>query len=475
MLAARARLIGGLCALAALLWLIVGHGLVNYDTLYALVWGRDLGHGALPDYDVLLAPTPHPLQTVVAAGLTPLTSATSAGVHGSAATFVVVVGAFLSLAVLGWLVHRLGTEWFHPAVGVVAAVLLLTRQPVLDFGARAYVDMPYLCLVLGALLVETRRPRCGWPVLALLGLAGLIRPEAWLFSGAYLVWMWLGGSRDLRLVALAGVAPLGWMFFDWVVTGDALYSLTGTRDNAVVLSRVTGLQHVPTTMPRRLGEILREPVLLGAAGGGVLSLLWLRSRAALGAAVGVLSVLAFSVLATAGLPIIGRYLLLPATILVIFCAVGLCGWLLLEEGDPRRRQWQAFSAVCVLVFLIFTPAQVDRIRSLRHALAIQVGIQDDLKALAGGTALRASCPGVSVPNHRPVPLLALWLDVPPSSITSPEQGSPPREGTYVATATLQVAKDYVLDKRDPVDKVQRIPAGFAAVGGNDSWKVFRNC
>ena len=42
----------------------VGHGLVNYDTLYALVWGRDLATARLPDYGVAIAPTPHPLADV---------------------------------------------------------------------------------------------------------------------------------------------------------------------------------------------------------------------------------------------------------------------------------------------------------------------------------------------------------------------------------------------------------------------------
>ena len=80
-------------------------------------------------------------------------------------------------------------------------------------------------------------------------------------------------------------------------------------------------------MPRRLGEILREPVLLGAAGGGLLSLWLLRDRARLGAAAGVAALVAFCVLAAAGLPILGRYLLLPAAILAIFCGPGAFGWL----------------------------------------------------------------------------------------------------------------------------------------------------
>ena len=68
-------------------------------------------------------------------------------------------------------------------------MIVLTRAPFLSNGLRAYVDIPYIALCLGALVIETRRPRAGWPVLALLALAGLLRPEAWLFSIAYLAYL----------------------------------------------------------------------------------------------------------------------------------------------------------------------------------------------------------------------------------------------------------------------------------------------
>ena len=96
---------------------------------------------------------------------------------------------------------------------------------------------------------------------------------------------------------------------------------------------MTGLGNVPLTMPRRLGEILREPVLVGAAGGGVL--------VAAGCCAGArrsaprpacVAVAAFCVLAAAGLPILGRYLLLPAAILAIFCGAGAFGWVELPRG-----------------------------------------------------------------------------------------------------------------------------------------------
>jgi hypothetical protein len=470
----RQRSIVFVAPLAAVVWLIVGYGLVNYDTLYALVWGRDLAHGTLPDYDLALAPTPHPLATLAGVVLAPLSSLTSNGLHGQAATTIAVIGAFVALALLGWVVYRLGEEWFGRGAGLLAAAIVLTRRPVLDYGSRVYVDIPYLVLVLGAVLVETRRRRAGTPVLLLLGAAGLIRPEAWLFSGAYVLWLWAGGQRDWRLVVLAAAAPLLWMLGDLAVTGDPLHSLTGTRDTAETLGRVTGLQHVPTTVPRRLGEILREPVLFGAFGGGVFSLLWLRERARLGAAVGVLAILAFSVLATAGLPILGRYLLLPATILALFCAAGVLGWRLLEADHPRRRLWQAWAALTVALLVVFTPSQVNRIRDLRHALRIQEHIQADLGSLVRSDAFASRCRNVTVPNHRPVPLLALWLDRDPQLIGS-AVAQAPRDGVYVVPATPAIAKDYVLDPRDPVQATVRPPAGFTRIAANGSWIAYQRC
>src|SRR4051812_12386178 len=281
---ARIRFAAGVLVGAALLRLVAGPGLVNYDTLYELVWGRQLAHGTLPDLDVAIAPTPHPLATLGAIVLSPLSSLETDRLHGELAATVVVAAAFVSLALLGWVVFALGRAWFNAAAGALAAAIVLTRVPVLDFGARAYVDIPYVVLVLGALLVETRRPRSGGPVLALLALAGLLRPEAWLFSVVYLGWLWRAPrARDPRLIALALAAPALWALSDLIVTGDPLHSLLGTRDNAETLERITGLDEVPLTAPRRLGEILREPVLFGAAGGGLLALAWLRRPAPLAA------------------------------------------------------------------------------------------------------------------------------------------------------------------------------------------------
>ena len=503
---ARIRFAAGVLLGAVVLRLITGNGLVNYDTLYSLVWGRELAHGTLPDLEVAIAPTPHPLATLGAMALSPLSSLEVDGLHGELAATAVIGLAYVSLALLGWVVYALGREWFNPAAGVLAAAIVLTRVPVLDFGARAYVDIPYLVLVLLALLVETRRPRAGAPVLALLALAGLLRPEAWLFSAAYVAWLLAPGVRaSLRggaapaeaaapgaraplraaaparaaaardaapLVALAASGPLLWCLHDLLLTGNALHSLTGTRDNAALLGRVTGLQNVPATLPRRIGEILREPILLAAAGGGVLALVLHRDRRTrLAVAAGAISVAAFCVLAAAGLPIITRYVLLTGTLLAIFAGAGVFGWRDLPPG-AHRTWWARFAALALVVLLAFVPNQARRIDSLGDALSRQESIQGDLARIVDDGI---PCRPVAVPNRRPIPLLALWLKLDPATVIDAQSGGVPPRGTYLVPRTPQVARDYILDKRDRDRAVQSPPADLRTVGSNAAWIAASSC
>ena len=481
---ARLRFAAAVLVGAAVLRLLAGPGLVNYDTLYALVWGRQLAHGELPDFEAPIAPTPHPLANLGGALLSPLSSLQSDGLHGEPAAVAAVVVAYISLALLGWVVFALGREWFNAAAGVLAAAIVLTRVPVLDFGARAYVDIPFLALVLGALLVETRRPRAGAPALALLAVAGLLRPEAWLFGAAYLAWLLVPGLRAAArgegprralawrdaapLVMLAAAAPLLWALHDLLLTGNPLHSLTGTRDNAALLGRVTGIEHVPSAVPRRLGEILREPVLLAAAGGGVLALAWRRDRGVrLGAGAGVLALAAFCVLAAAGLPIITRYLLLTATLLAIFAGAGAFGWLDLLPGRERT-WWARFALVALLALLVFAPAQAQRIDRLGAALERQESIQGKLGELV---RTRPREP-IAAPNRRPIPLLALWLALDPAAVVDAQRDGVPPRGSYIVPATAHVARDYILDRRDRDRRIPPRPPAFGLGRRNESWLLF---
>lgn len=463
--------------LALALWLAIGHGFPNYDTFYSLVWGDELAHGQGPDYGAALVPTPHPLATLFGALVSPL---------GDGAETATVVVAFLALGAIGYLVYRLGELWLNRWVGLLAAAIVLTRVPFLDYGARAYVDLPYIALILGAVVVETRRPRSGAPVLALLGVAGLLRPEAWLFSGAYLLYVRLSTRRGeaaaagtptsfMALVVLAAAAPVIWALFDLAVTGDLLYSLTGTQDTVSSLKRDTGIADALRLAPRRLGEILREPVLLGAAGGIVFGLGLLRGRTALPAAAGALALGAFLLLATAGLAVITRYLLLASAFLALFAAAGVLGWLSLEPEDPWRRRWAAFGAIVVLAMLAFVPQQLNRLSDLRDSLGEQERIRDDLRAVTDEPGFDRGCRAVSIPSTQGVPLLALWLELRPSLIST--SGAPPSPGYLISPINTDVAERFALDRNDPAGA--GLPPGvnlrLATTAANRSWLVFGRC
>ena len=449
----RAAIMIPLGALVA--WALVGAGFLNYDTAYSLLWGGDVAHLRQPDFDVPVAPTPHPLATALGVLLTPF---------GDAGQTIWVVIAFLALGALAWVTYELGAHWFGPAAGAVAGIVILTRIPVLSFGVRAYVDIPYVALALGAILAEARgrNPRL---VLTLLALAGLLRPEAWLFSFAYVAW-----KRDIRLLPWAAAAPVIWMAHD-LVAGRRPAALAARhprqrRDPAAQ----DGLTAVPGTVPRRLGEILREPGLFGAAAGGLLVLGLQRRRAALPIAAGFVSIAAFCVLAAAGLPILGRYLLLPAALLAVFCGAGAFGWLQLDRKDPWRTRWAVIGAAVLAAFVVFAPSQADRVRDLRASMGTQADILADLHDITDDV----TCRPVAVPNHRPVPHVSLWTGIPPGEIVSAQLEQPTR-GAYIDPASERVLRNFTLDPKDPKKLTANVPAGFEEVASNASWRLYARC
>jgi hypothetical protein len=512
-------------AVAALLLLVFPVGFPNYDTIYALVWGRELGDGLSPDRGAALPPTPHPLAELFGLVTSPL--------NGGAIDLTMVV-AYVSLGLVGYLIYRLGSLWFDRPIGAVAALIVLTRAPFLSNGLRAYVDLPYIALVLGALVIETRRPRAGWPVLALLIPAGLLRPEAWLFSFAYLAYLLVDfnqlfkgrGGQDkasekgvgvplgpadtqkrglirprfvgprgtptpftAKLIALTLAAPVLWALYDWITAGSPTYSFTGTRETVETLGRHTGPIDLVLYGPRALGEVMQWPGMIGAFGGVVLASAlvrrgdkWLPRRvdgvpgAAIGLVAAALALGAFAVLAGAGLAIIARYTMLAGAVLAIFVALALLGWRLLDHDHPWRRAWQAFAAAVALMFVLWAPNQYDLLSQVDTDLTNQGGIESDLGDLADSGSFEPLCLPISVPNHRAVPRLAFDLDVRPSHIvSSSEQTHQPRHGYFLDPAGPFVIHNFILDPNDPARFATTVPAGFRRVAHNESWVLYRRC
>jgi hypothetical protein len=464
-------------AVAALLLLLFPVGFPNYDTIYALVWGRELAHGVGPDYGAALPPTPHPLADLLGLVSTPL---------GDGAITVTMIVAYASLGLIGYLVYRLGSLWFDRWIGAVAAIVVLTRAPYLSNGLRAYIDLPFIALCLGALTVEARRPRAGWPVLALLVPAGLLRPEAWLFAGVY--WLYLAlDIRPLRwrrersprelawLAALAVAGPVLWVVFDAITTGEPLYSWTGTKETVATLDRHTGPVDLVLWGPRALGEVLQWPGMVGAAGGLILGFAFLRRRSALGIAATVLSLGAFALLGLGGLAIIARYTMLSAALLAIFAALALLGWRLLDRDHPWRRRWQAFSVLVAVMFVIWGPNQWNLDSQVHTDLSNQGRIENDLTDLVNTGAFDPLCGKIAVPNHRAVPRLAFGLEVKPTQIVSASEEGAPARGYFVKPASQFVIHNFILDPNDTTDFHLHVPAGFSKVAGNESWVVYRRC
>jgi hypothetical protein len=511
-------------AVTAVLLIVFPVGFPNYDTIYALVWGRELAHGVSPDYGAALPPTPHPLTDLIGLVTSPF---------GEAPITVIMVLAYLSLGLIAYFVYRLGTVWFDKWVGVLAAVIVLTRAPFLSNGLRAYVDLPYIALCLGALYIEARKPRAGWPVLALLVPAGLLRPEAWGFAIAY--WLWLafrveradgGSERSLHTREVAGSRPgageaagaagnwrspavfgrraawrgersgtelawlgllaLGglilWVLFDAITTGDPLYSLTGTQETVESLKRQTGPVDLVLYGPRRLGEVMQWPGMVGGFGGLLLGIWLLPRRSALGFAAVVLALLAFAVLAAAGLAIIARYTMLAGAILSIFFALALLGWRFIDRGNPWRLRWQVFAGIVLLMVLIWLPNQWDLDKQVHTDLTNQGKIENDLSDLVDEGAFSPECGPIAVPNHRAVPRLAFGLDLKPTDIVSASEAVSGEEkekleeaGYWVQPASNFVIHNYILDPNDKTKFNIEPPPGFHQVAGNDSWLIYSRC
>jgi hypothetical protein len=374
----------------------------NYDTYFHLVWGRELMHGIKPDFEAYAAPTEHPLFVALCAVV---------GLVGTDADRVLVVICVLSMVALVWGTFRVGDACFGVWPGLLGAAFVGSSFAFLLYAARAYVDMPFLALVVWAAAMEARAPRRGRPVMVVLLVAGLLRPEAWVLAGAY--WLWCGWRR-LDMLALAVAAPLTWCLVDLLVTGDPLFSLHSTSDLADELNRNRGLSSVPGSFVSFLTDTARAPV----AAAGVLGvvLLWrLRRGRSLHVPLALFGAGAVTFLGTglAGLSVLPRYLTVPVVALCLVAAYGVLGFTTLEPG-PLRRAWSRAAIGAAVVGLAFVAVRSPAVGTLRGELRFIKGSHDDLVAILRAPAVRRDmrCGPITFPTYRLVPDTRWLLDLP---------------------------------------------------------------
>ncbi len=389
-------------ALAATVGFFVYPTYPVYDSVYSLLWGREAVHLLPLTFQGYRAPTEHPLSIAFSALLAPF------GLHAERLMIAATIASFLLLAAG---LYRLARLAFTPLVGAAAVVLLLTRFNLSFLAVRGYVDIPYMAIVVWAAALEAQRPRRGALVFVLLLAAELLRPEAWLLAGLYFLWCaWRASwGRRLLYAALTAAGPLIWAGLDLLETGDPLFSLHSTSNLAGSLGRNTGLGSVPGLLWQYLVRLDKTPLLVGAIGGLVLAV-WLVPRRVWMPLFLLLSGLGtFCLIGAAGLSVIDRYLLVPALAAIVFCAVALAGWTMLEPGGILRRAW-ALAAALLLLYGAASAASTLSVQKLQTELGFRVDSHTALAAVLRNPRVVAGlrCGPLSVPNHKLVPD-ARWI------------------------------------------------------------------
>ena len=292
-----------------------------------------------------------------------------------------MLGQLGAIAAVALLAGRLG----GPRAAVAGGILALALPVLWRGGPAGDSNVPYAALVVAAAAF----PAATVPSAALLGVAGLLRPEAWGLAAIAGVLGWHRADGRERLATLASVIvpPVLWLGLDRVFTGDALWSQH-------VLDRYDARFHPPhialgdlaTTLVHRVDPTLGWPLLVLAvvALGVSLARRPIEPAAAFAVALGALLVVQVARGAVTN-DDLGR-------MLTVLALLGTAGGAALLASLPGR----ALPAVVVVLCLAFVAVPVrDAVRAMHRQgdaarQARGPGGPDAAAAAAGGRGRRGS-------------------------------------------------------------------------------------
>jgi hypothetical protein len=427
-------LLAGLPVLiAAIVFVLAGRPWLTTDTLWALVWAGEIVNGEAPSFNDPQSATPHPLPNAVAVVLR--LSGWWPAYWTFAALGLLLYGAMVAMT------YAIGRTCFSAAVGVLAAVLVATVPALLDAGTLGHMDLAFIVLVLLAVHMEVlgRKPAA---VMGVLSVAGLVRPEAWIFAGGYWLWCAVRGDQRLAwLACLAAAAPALWVLVDVIVTGSPLHSLTHTQEGAQSLERTTGLANVPGTAGGALRNLLTAPVLLGGGLGFIAAAVVVpRSRPLLAA--GLLAGATYVAIGAANLSLIARYLWVPAIVLTIAFAFAVLGWRHHAEGVAQRT-WAVAALAVALLAALWMPDRLDDLSRIRDNLANDANLVEELRVLADdprAMRLLTQCDTLVVGDRRPRPLVSGALDRPIELVHDAHNIEPTRNAVFLTVRDQAIGR-----------------------------------
>jgi hypothetical protein len=247
-------------------------------------------------------------------------------------------------------------QWAAWVAAVVAAAASLGIVDYFHFILSAQSDPIVVALCLGAIdcaLSGRRR----W-AFSLLALAGLARPEVWLFQALYGIWCWRKVPSTRVFMAVWVVVMLALWFGIPAITAKTFF-IAG--QNALNSPRELHSNKVFGTVGRFL-SLYERPVEVAAALALALAV-WRRDRRTLilfaCVAGWVLLEIAFVLHGWAG---VKRYLFPPAALGAVLAGVGI-GWLLAHPPRlPRVPSWVG-AALAVVLIASFIPGGISAARA----------------------------------------------------------------------------------------------------------------
>ncbi len=444
----------------------------NYDSIYSLLWGREILDLATPTFDAFRAPTQHPLSNLVGAALS---------LFGTVGDRIWIALCIASLIVLLAGLYRLGRDLFSPVVGMLAALLLASRLDFAFLAARGYIDTAFLAFVVWAAVLEVQKPRRGLAPLILLGFAGLLRPEAWLLAGIYWLWCFGPASWPQRIGwgILVWLPTLIWTGSDYAVMGEPLYSFTHTSGLAAELDRTKELGELPVALVSYLIDLDKLPVFIGGMLGAALGLWLMPKRSLLPLLILTCGVGIFMLIGIGGFSVIDRYLLVAAVMVMLLCAVALGGWSVLPPSRARTT-WMWLSVAALVAGAGFTATKLSLknvTRELEFRGEARPALGEALQDPKTEAALER-CGTLYLPNHKTIPD-ARWLtDLPADRVLArTDQAVPdqPTEGVLLITHQRRAIFNQVLfdELQDP--SLNLPPAGFERLLTTKYYTVYAHC
>jgi hypothetical protein len=339
----------------------------------------------------------------------------------------------------------------------------------MDFTLTFFVDSAYIVLLLMGVTLIAVAPERGVGPLVLFALAGLLRPEAWLFSAVYwlyLVWREPIGPRLAWLALLGATGGLLWALWDLVVTGDPTYSLTYTQEGARKLDRVTGLGNVPHSLTDYVRHGLHPGIMIGASLAFVLVVLLRRRAVYVIVAFTATAALAYVVLGAANVSLLARY-----TVGFQIGVTLLFAWLVTEwSREPSQRAgWVTVAVVAAVAALVSVHGRWRDIDDTVTATRVRQTAVDDLDRIARDRRveqLAKVCRPRGVVDALAQPFLEYFSDLPPGAYSYTGFATQ-RRGLVITTESKEILGSFSLTA--PSDTRPR--PGFRRVASNASWEA----